>query len=459
MALSTPQLLTTAAFDANKEKTFEFTVTGGDQVTANKLVIRDNGTLTEVYSKKIESFEFKHTVPAETLTNGHYYQAYVTTFNSTGSESARSNSIQFYCYSTPTFVFSNMPEGSVIQSSSYNFEVTYNQAEGEILNSYTYTLYNAENIAIDTSGVQYVGTTEAPPTTLNYLFTSLNDSTNYYIQVKGTTIEGTEIETELTPIYVKFIRIDFTTKVDLTNNCQGGYITAQTKLSNISGTSEPDPPLYVKDKTAVNLTEDGTYVDFGKGFVIKNDFTASLWGYAINPNKEIIYMHDANGNKISIRYMKEMPEEGIGGVYADLNADSNGVHYYVFSDTIPTPDVNDKVQIWFRRIDNLFTIKLVNLGNDGSTAVTRVMAPKATTVEFKTADWTKVADDKYTITVPASQHKRENDAFIFRAYELDNGKYITNTFGVMDMMFKYNSSNGDFTATTDVPFTGIFVFT
>ena len=95
MALTTPILLAKNAFDATKEEKFEFNVVSGDQITANTLVIKDNETLAQVYSGRQVTFAFENTVPAGTLTNGKYYQAYVITENSAGDTSPQSNTIQF----------------------------------------------------------------------------------------------------------------------------------------------------------------------------------------------------------------------------------------------------------------------------------------------------------------------------------------------------------------------------
>ena len=141
MALTTPILYNVPAFDATKEQVFTFTVVGGSQVVANTLTIKDNATLTTVYSQTQETYRFEHTLPANTLTNGTYYQATLTTKDAQGNESSPSNPIQFYCYSEPTFVISNMPSGNVVTNSSFAFNATYHKEQGDILNAYVLNLY------------------------------------------------------------------------------------------------------------------------------------------------------------------------------------------------------------------------------------------------------------------------------------------------------------------------------
>ena len=75
MALTTPILYSVSAFDATQAQTFLFNVLGGSQVVANTLTIKNNATLAVVYSATQTTFKFEHILPANTLTNGTYYQA------------------------------------------------------------------------------------------------------------------------------------------------------------------------------------------------------------------------------------------------------------------------------------------------------------------------------------------------------------------------------------------------
>ena len=131
MALTTPILYSQVAFDATNAQAFVFGVIGGDQVTQNKLTITNQSTNEVVYDQTQTSYSFVHTVPANTLTNGVYYSAYLITYDANGNASSQSNSIQFFCYSTPSFQFTNLPIGNIITNSSFAFEVTYNQSQGE----------------------------------------------------------------------------------------------------------------------------------------------------------------------------------------------------------------------------------------------------------------------------------------------------------------------------------------
>lgn len=356
MALTTPILYTQVAFDATQPQVFTFGVIGSSQITKNQLTIVNQATNVVVYQETETTFLYQHTVPANTLTNGVYYSASLITYELAGESSLASSSIQFYCYSTPSFAFSNMPTGNIIANSSYDFEITYNQAESELLNSYAIVLYDEQQIEIATSGIQYVGTTTTLPLVISHLFTGFNDNTNYYIQGFGQTIEGTEIITDFTPILVNFIQPNLYSAIELSNNCSGGYITVQSNLIGIDGESYPVPPVYVDDNTAVDTTNAGYYVSWNSGYNLADDFTMSLWGRDFNDNSVIINLSNSSGDSMVVAYR----QDGMN-VYVDCTVISGGVVYYIYSPSIAAPASADTVQIYLKRVGQLYEIDLYNL--------------------------------------------------------------------------------------------------
>lgn len=355
--LTTPILYSQAAFDATQAHTFTFNVVGGEQVTQNKLVITNQSTNEIVYQAVQTTYKFEHILPANTLTNGVYYSAYIITYNSNGESSSASNSIQFYCYSAPSFAFSNLPINNIITNSSYNFQVTYNQAEGELLNSYSFTLYDAQRIQIATSGVKYVGATTIPPTVIAHQFTGFIDKTSYYIRAIGQTAQGAQVDTGLIAISVLYTVPSLFSVIELSNNCSGGYVIVRSNLIEIGSESNPTSPNYVDNNTAVDVRNNGQYIEWNSGFELNSDFTASLWGRDFNENSNIITMTDDLGNNIIIRYRTNENNT----VYADATVTNGDVVYYIYSDAIATPITTDKIQIWLRRIGNQYSIKLANV--------------------------------------------------------------------------------------------------
>lgn len=115
MSLTRPTLLSQVAFDATQQQNFTFTVSGTSaQIVANQLTIRNQETNDIVYQEKQETFNFVHTVNAGELTNGTYYNATVSVFDAQDNQSPESIPIQFWCYSTPSVIFTNIPVDNII---------------------------------------------------------------------------------------------------------------------------------------------------------------------------------------------------------------------------------------------------------------------------------------------------------------------------------------------------------
>ena len=357
MALTTPILYTISAFDATQTQVFNFNVLGGNQVVANTLTIKDNATLTTVYSETQVTFEFKHILPANTLTNGTYYQATLTTKDAQGKISKASFPIQFYCYSQPSFEISNMPSGNVITNSSYAFTVTYNQSQGEILNAYVFNLYSASVALISTSNTMY-NTDASLPLNISYLFSGFEDNASYSIEVTGVTVDGTQISTGRISFTTNYTSLDTFSNFLLTNNCKGGYITIKSNVIGINGISNPETPTYIDNKE-IDLTDAGSYVEWIEGYKVTDDWTMRLWGRDFTPNSEIFRFSNANGDIITIEYHVDETQ-----CWFELRAKHNDWlwGYVTESAHIALPSETEQVFCWLRRIDNLYDLRIENRG-------------------------------------------------------------------------------------------------
>ena len=300
MALTTPILYSVPAFDAQNSFVFQFASIGGNQVVANTLTIKNNATLTTVYSVTQTTFKFEHTLPANTLTNGTYYQATLTTKDAQGNESNASVPIQFYCYSQPSFEISNMPTGNVVTNSSYAFTVTYNQAQGETLNAYVFNLYSASGALISTSNTMY-NTDTSLPLNVSYLFSGFEDKTTYSIEVNGVTANGTQITTGRISFTTNYTSPETFSDLLLANNCKGGYITIKSNVIGIDGESNPETPVYINDEE-IDLRNVGSYVEWREGYTVSGDWTMRLWGRDYTPNSEIFRFSNTKGDIITINY-------------------------------------------------------------------------------------------------------------------------------------------------------------
>ena len=360
MALTRPTLNSTAAFDATKQHTFTFNVIGGTQVVANQLVIRNNITNEIVYTEKQETYKYEHIVNAGELANGIYYNAVLITFDAQGNESQASIPIQFYCYTAPIIQFTNIPASGIIQNASFNFEFLYTQSENERLNSYVVNLYNSAKVLLSTSGSVYV-VNGMPPYTGSYLFSGFENNTIYFIELNGVTINGTIVSTGLLQISVNYIQLDLFSLMELSNNCNGGYITLKSNIALIEGSSNPTPPTFIENKE-VDLTDADSWVKYDSGYEVINNFLARAWVRKPAPYSTLIQFSNTSGQTIEVRFMKgyEYADDETMKAYIEVIVSSLlGRSYYIYSNYVPILTDDKYYTIWLTRVNNIYQIQLL----------------------------------------------------------------------------------------------------
>lgn len=301
--LTQPIINPISAFDSTRAHTISFVVIGGAQVIGNRLVISDNKTGKEIYNKIQSTMKLEHLIPANTLTNGGYYNAVVYTIDSSNNESVASTPVPFYCYSQPSLTIDNIPATETIENGTYKFVGSYLQQENELLNSYQYTLYDSNKDILSQSALIYYDTDSS----LSYTFVGMSNDTSYYVELSGETINGTKITSGLRYFTVRYIQPASFAICDLVNNCEDGYIQISSNIVAIDGKSNPDPPIYIDDKE-VDLRDPDSWVEWNSGFRIQDDFTMRVWGRDFNDYQNIITLtNDINTastpNRIELKWM------------------------------------------------------------------------------------------------------------------------------------------------------------
>lgn len=238
MALSKPVIKTPiAAFDATFGTTVYYDVVGGDLPTKNKFQIISNLGTVIYTSSWTSTYNNYITIPSGIgLQNGQSY--FITVQTGTASAtSATSNQVQFYCYTTPTFIFTNV--SSVIPSSTYTFSASYQQSQNELLNTYIFTLYNAQNVVVATSGVQYASglTPQSGAYTLSYNFGGLLDGQTFKIGLQGETVQHTILTIEPVQFSVSYEQQPMLDVLSLTNICNEGTVRVDSTLKVYQGRS------------------------------------------------------------------------------------------------------------------------------------------------------------------------------------------------------------------------------
>jgi len=350
--MSQPILYQMSAFDASLDCEFQFTY-NGDQAYRNRLIIRNNETNALIYDQTITTFQLKHLLPAMSLTNGTGYNAQVQVYHKDGSSSAISNKIIFYCFTTPSFSFSNFEPEQRILNSSYTFNLAYEQPEGELLSAYKVTLYDSKRSEVYATSLLY-------DSALQTTVTGLIDNYQYFIRGTGVTVHNMDVDTGYIPFSVEYIRPSMFAVLNLENLWYEGSILIQSNIISIEGTSNPDPPIYIDDKW-VDLSDPDHWVKFEKGFSIEDDFTLQLIGRAFNDHSTILEMSNYK-NKIEISFHRGR-FTGYGEIaYFVLRAYNDIETYITTSNYIPIPSPTEKINLWVRRIGALYEIKVQGAG-------------------------------------------------------------------------------------------------
>lgn len=301
--LTQPILNNIAAFDATQAETITFTVIGGAQVIGNRLVISNNQTGAQVYNQIQATMKLEHTIPANTLTNGGYYNAVVYTINNGNEESVASVAVPFYCYSSPSLTINNIPVTGTIQNGTYTFTGNYAQLEQERLDSYQFTLYDSNKDVLSQTPLIYYDTDSS----LSYTFRGMSNDTAYYIELTGETVNNTQLTSGLVYFTVRYEQPASFAICDLVNDCSNGYIQVSSNIVAIDGESNPSPPIYIDDKE-VDLRDKDAWVRWSSGFRIKDDFTMRIWGRQFGDYGKIVTLTndlntETNPNKIELKWM------------------------------------------------------------------------------------------------------------------------------------------------------------
>lgn len=274
MALTKPIAYSMAAFDATKSSIFYFTVESGDMVVKNTITIVDQSTNEIVYQDTTTDsyLIYNHTVPENTLTNGGYYYYYINTYNSNGDMSVNSNSVPFYCYTTPVIEITNLPD--VIEITNFIYNITYSQAEREKLDNLIVTVYDSNNNVWAKSDKILANSDNI----YTYTVFGLTNG-DYAVEVQSTTVNNTITSTGYKEFKVELYQPLSFDKLTINNYCDKGYIEIGSHLVDIEGTSYDDP-IYLKedDKTEIYLLPRQRYVRWNSNIEIPSNFTLGLWG-------------------------------------------------------------------------------------------------------------------------------------------------------------------------------------
>lgn len=345
--ISVPILTQFQAFDATNSIDLFFSF-DGNQVYGNQIQIYKNSDSSLIYDNSVTSFLLKHTVPANTLQNGVDYYIRLRVWDSTTTYSQYSSSLVFKCLLSPV-VSLNITSNQIIQNSYYDVIFSYTQAQNEVLNEFKLILYDIDGNQLLDSDYIYASKT------MTYSLTGLLNSTKYQVEIQYVTVHQLTGSTGKVTFSVEYLQPSVYYTVGAENQCNTGLIRIYSNLISITGTSNPNPPTYINNEK-VNLTENGSYVYFDKGFNISNNFSLQLLGSDFIVYDPICILSNST-NTITISYMKAIFDNSIGYQGYFLLEVSNGITVYRVATTPFTLLTSgQECYVLVQRINNLYDI-------------------------------------------------------------------------------------------------------
>lgn len=291
--MAIPSLRKIYPLPSTTDYTFKFDVSGiSQQIFYNELIIKLSSDTSQIkYSKKIQEFRYQHTLTANTLVNGEQYVAIIRVYNYSNELIGESNPIFFYCLSLPQLGIPTIVNGEV-GNQTVLFQGTYFQAEGELLESYRFILYDDNKMEIGNSRIIY-------DTNLQYEFSELENRLQKYIEMEVSTVNGMVHSTGLIPFTPRYIAPRFNSAIELENLHEEASISVKCNIIRIVGIPDIEP-LDITSDNKIDLRENGIW--FTEGFDIKGNWTIQMWLQDIVPNSVFFKLTAKDGSKVELEY-------------------------------------------------------------------------------------------------------------------------------------------------------------
>lgn len=294
-------------FDASVGTTIKFSW-NGNQVFKNRCIIKENKSGEIIYDNTIDSFKLEHTLDLTktTLTNGEWYNAFLTVFDKDGNESDIQQLGQaFICLKTPVFKFENLVDNQSIASSSYEFILNYTQENNELLDSWSISVYTKSHSLLSTSGIKY--DTE----NLKYVISGFTNKNEYIVRAIGQTVNGFALDTGDINISISYSTSSIFSKLEPANIREIGAIQVKANIISSEGHLKKEPGVYI-DNEYLDL-RDNT-VTYNEGFLFNGDFSIAILCYGISPNHQLLKLYDNTGRFeaiVTYRIIKAYPTNNI----------------------------------------------------------------------------------------------------------------------------------------------------
>lgn len=330
----------------------------GNMPYYNRVVIQDAVTLTEVYSRTIATSEYSHTLdPTYTgsivaagdtgysLINGRRYTATIQFFGRTLLDPFLvSDKVSFLTRTTPVFYLDGITDGMIIDSASIGLNLIYSQNESEMLISYRFSIYDNNKVLLQETDIKY------DLTDMTYIFKGLENLTSYYVRATGVTKNGIDLDTGYYEIRTQYENPSAYARMYVDNDPLTSEMEYRTNFVLIE--SEEDGDNYEYEESYIYL-DNGQKVTYSQGYEIKGD---AIWH---------IRAKDMDYERVFFRCFSEVDGEfyveGIRDVDMLLKfrlvVPGSMSNYILYTQSVNI-DWMDIVNIWIKRVNNIYEIKL-----------------------------------------------------------------------------------------------------
>lgn len=335
------------SFDASNDYVIRYYY-DGDQPYGSICIIKENNEQeNEVYNATQFTMHMEHTIPKNTLTNGKQYTVTIATVDAQGNKVSEDSDKQlFYCYTQPTFEFTNIKKNQVIRNSSYKVVLKYEQKENELLQSYKIDLYDSNKNLLKTSSVKY------DTSDLSFLITELEDNTEYYIAATGMTVHNMPLSIAYTLISAEYVRPAIYSVVSLENIYRDGCVKLQSNIRAIK-CKTTNSPVFVDDEF-INVINDKVYID--EDFSFNNNFYVN----AIGKNLSYGLLMSMRGNDLTTNlYLRKgtfSENNNIEKSYVELIIPIGNMSYVCKSNYVDVYTEQDTLSISVIRRNGLYDV-------------------------------------------------------------------------------------------------------
>ena len=298
-------------FDAKKDYTVTFTYLGSERITTNEVTIREAKTGSQpVYTRRSTKFDKNHTIPKDTLVNGGSYWAKIRVQLSATKWTEWSPEMEFLCLSTPIIDFDGIDTDSYVYNNDLLMTAIYRQEQGERVETYQFTLMNANKTPITTYPVRIPD--QQSPNVFTERVIGLVRGKLYYIGCRIITKNGINFFTtkEFIP---QFVTPTLDGALEVKNNGDDGQVLIQSFLKQMIGTpTKPFIPDAANDNSNNFTYMDDDWIIIPKemplmyarlGMAKASDFVIKVWCKNV-PNGIMLNFSEELGEGIHIKFVK-----------------------------------------------------------------------------------------------------------------------------------------------------------